>query len=134
MCAPTQTFIFCTCKEHGKISNTILPNYNWTLHRFKGWKETILTGKVILPTQDLENKVTVENVLHQLNSEKLFDFEYLAQEKDCLTVQLDDGNSTVSYFKLKYINGSWKEGGNNPFKSNLEELASGKIKIISPKA
>lgn len=49
-------------------------------------------GRVIMPSSDIGEGLTVEFVLEKLNSSNCFDFDYLPQERDCLKIRLKDRN------------------------------------------
>ncbi|CAL2092882.1 hypothetical protein [Tenacibaculum sp. 190524A05c] len=131
MCKEKENIIFCSCLTTNTESNTndFLDGYSWSLTKYKGQKNSLLLGKIVIPKNDLGNNITVENILSLLNSKvNSFDFDYTPNEKDCLDISIPDPIERIRYFKVKYINEKWVKGGNHPFRSINETIAEGKIK------
>ncbi len=129
MCQEKNNIIFCTCSEKKIGASESLNDYSWSLSKYLGRKETSLRGKIVIPKKDLGNGITVENILMLLNSNvKSFDFDYEPTERDSLRIEIPHPTERMRYFRVKYFNGEWTEGGNNIFTSITENIAEGKIK------
>lgn len=130
MCNVTNTIKFCTCvNEDLKKEKDI---YIWTLYRYLGSRESKFVGKIMLPVDDLNNGITVENIISKLNKENVFDFDYTAVDKDSLHICFNaEKFNHYKYFTLIFKKGVWQEGSNS-FTSALEEvIAKGKIELES---
>lgn len=130
MCQDNTKFIFCTCEDVRKnlSDSEAVKDYTWTLIKFLGLKKKLSRGKIAIPKQDLGNGVTIENILHQLNSKtESFDFDYQPKEKDCLKISVSNINDRTKHFSVLYKNGNWIEGRNSPFITISEKIATGKI-------
>jgi len=92
-------------------------------------KESNILGKVARYTENFENGISSDELIDQMNSENIFDFDYTPNENDCLNVSTNENNAH-KYFKIIYKNEKWTSGGNPVFRSVLENIASGKIEII----
>ncbi|WP_165571960.1 hypothetical protein [Chryseobacterium vrystaatense] len=56
----------------------------------------------MIPTEDFENGISVENIISQLNTESIFDFEYTPQERDTLDIIFNSKKTTdISRIFLK---------------------------------
>lgn len=128
MCTPNNEIKFCSCIE-GDIYE-IKNIYTWTLSRYTGTKESKRLGKIMIPTEDFENGISVENIISQLNTESIFDFEYTPQERDTLDIIFNAKNRTeYKYFTIIFRDQIWQEGRNPIFTSISKEIAAGEIKI-----
>ncbi|WP_139259860.1 hypothetical protein [Chryseobacterium vrystaatense] len=84
----------------------------------------------MIPTEDFENGISVENIISQLNTESIFDFEYTPQERDTLDIIFNAKNRTeYKYFTIIFRDQIWQEGRNPIFTSISKEIAAGEIKI-----
>lgn len=131
MCTSGDSFLFCSCEDKNRrLKNTrALPNYTWTLTKYLGQNNSGLMGKIVIPKKDLENGITVDAILEQLNTiTTSFDFEYIPSERDCLDISIPHPAERLRYFRVIYLEGIWKEGGNNIFNSDIEVIAKGKIR------
>ncbi|MGH1516008.1 hypothetical protein [Chryseobacterium sp. JK1] len=84
------------------------------------------------PIEDFENGISMERILLKLNTgNNIFDFEYLAQERDTLFISFNAKNRTeYQYFSLIFLNGIWQKGANPAFTSIHNAIAEGEIKVI----
>lgn len=131
MCTSGDSYLFCSCTGvNRRPENTrSIPNYTWELTRYLGENNRGLMGKILPPIRDLDNGITVEAILEQLNtSTTSFDFEYIPSERDCLNISIPHPTERLRYFRIIYLNGNWEEGGNNIFTSKTEMIAEGKIR------
>lgn len=124
MCEITRKYKLCTCENLDNVENLS----KWTLTRFKGKKESNIRGKIAKYTENFENGISSEELILQMNAENCFDFNYTANENDCLSVATNENNN-YKYFKIIYKNGQWQSGGNPAFVSILENIAEGKLEI-----
>ncbi len=129
MCTPNTELKFCTCIE-GDIAE-IKNIYIWTLYRYYGSRESLRRGKVMMPVDDFQNGISVENISLKLNEGNIFDFDYAPEERDSLHISFNAENSQeYKYFSLIFKNGIWQEGNNPFFTSIQKEIATGEIKVI----
>lgn len=131
MCAPRNSYLFCSCTGiNRRPKNTRgVPNYTWTLTRYLGENNRGLMGKILPPISDLDNGITADAILEQLNTIiTSFDFEYIPSERDCLHISIPHPTERLRYFNLIYLEGMWKEGSNNIFTSSTKVIAEGKIR------
>lgn len=103
MCIPNTELRFCTCAEADiyEIKNI----YIWTLRRYLGPKESNRRGKIMIPTENFNNGISIENIIAKLTAENVFDFEYAPKERDTLHISFNAKNrEKYLYFSLIYIN------------------------------
>nr|WP_315222605.1 hypothetical protein [uncultured Flavobacterium sp.] len=124
MCELTKKYKLCTCKNLDKTDQI----NRWTLTRFIGLNESQIMGSIVRSTENFENGISSEKLILQMNAENSFDFDYTANENDCLHVSTNENNS-YKYFKIIYKEGQWQSGGNPVFTSILKNIAEGKIEI-----
>ncbi len=130
MCQNTNDLIFCTCKDSSNIFRRNKGEYSWSLSKLVGIKtykpgEPRIIGKIRIPNKNLGKGINAENILQELNSRDCFDFEYIPQEMDCLTITGDNG-----YFKVRFKTGFWEIGRHPAFSSISEPIDSGKVGIM----
>ncbi|WP_298420193.1 HEAT repeat domain-containing protein [uncultured Kordia sp.] len=131
MCQANNRFIFCSCSDKNEDPSTdeLTVYYIWTLIRYLGSKESRIRGKIMMPTKDLGNGITLDAICEQLNSDlTTFDFDYEPSERDSLSISIIHPIERYMYFKLIFIDRQWQQGSNNIFTSVTEEIASGNIK------
>jgi hypothetical protein len=125
MCKQNNEIKFCTCI--GENIDIAKDKYIWTLNKFLGSKG--IKGKILKPIEDFGNGITIEIVLDKINNENIFDFEYIPEEKDCLTINIKgETRSEYKYFSLLFENGKWRKGG-KAF-SNWGNIAKGEVKKV----
>ncbi|WPO83795.1 hypothetical protein SD427_05550 [Chryseobacterium sp. JJR-5R] len=84
----------------------------------------------MIPTENFNNGISIENIIAKLTAENVFDFEYAPKEKDTLHISFNAKNrEKYKYFSLIYINKTWKEGNNPVFTSINKPIAEGEIII-----
>ena len=132
MCDQGDLFIFCSCtgiNRPPENTRAMPAEYAWELTRYLGQDNSGRMGKIVIPKKDLGHGITVEVILHQLNtSDTTFDFEYHPSERDCLNISIPHPTERIRYFRVIYKNGKWEEGGNNIFNSKTEVISTGKIR------
>ncbi|WP_299677930.1 hypothetical protein [uncultured Dokdonia sp.] len=132
MCTPGNTYLFCSCtgiNRRPKNTREMPVDYTWKLTKYLGQRERFLMGKILPPVTDLDNGITVEAILHQLNtSMTTFDFEYIPSERDCLNISIPHPTERIRYFSLIYQDGVWRKGQNDAFNAKNEIIAKGKIR------
>ena len=106
-----------------------MPNYTWILTQYLGENNRRLMGKILPPIRDLDNGITVDVILEQLNTNsESFDFDYISSERDCLNISIPHPTERLRYFSIIYLDGKWKEGQNDVFNSKTKVIAEGKIR------
>lgn len=129
MCTPNTELQFCTCIE-GDIYE-IKDIYIWTLRSFVGSKESKIRGKIMKSIEDFENGISTENIISKLNTENIFDFDYIPKENDTLHISFNATNrAEYKYFSLIFRNKIWQEGRNPAFASIEREITKGELKVI----
>ncbi len=129
MCTPNTELKFCTCIE-GDIAE-IKNIYIWTLYRYYGSRESLIRGKAMMPVKDFQNGISLENISSKLNEGNLFDFDYIPQERDTLSIRFNAENRTeYKYLSLIFRNGTWQQGQNYLFTSIEKNIAKGEVKVI----
>ncbi len=126
MCENSNTIKFCSCSDTDDVKKDKNAFY-WTLSRLIGLKEDKMIGKVLGPTADLGEGITVEAIAEKLNEGTCFDFDYQPSEND--TVSVSRSSDNYRYFTLIYRAGHWREGNNPSFISINEKIASGVLEI-----
>ena len=124
-------FIFCTCLEKNTKKEELIDYYTWNLTKFIGSRKSSIRGKIVNPKKNLENGITSEKILIQLNTENdSFDFDYVPSERDSLRIEIHHAIERFRYIVLIFIDNKWQEGANNVFTSITEKIASGRIKKL----
>lgn len=131
MCTSGNSYLFCSCSGvNRRPKNTRgVPNYTWVLTRYLGENNRRLMGKILPPIRDLDNGITVDVILEQLNTNsESFDFDYIPSERDCLNISIPYPTERLRYFSIIYLEGKWREGQNDVFNSKTKVIAEGKIR------
>lgn len=128
MCKTGKQLKFCTC-EH--IENVSHETCIWILDRYIGAKESRLLGKIKRPDDHI-GEIQKAQVIEAMNQGNCFDFNYEPQEADTLCIKNEAKNhNEYKYFSLKYVDGKWIEGMNDPFgRSITENISKGTLKLI----
>ena len=116
---------------HNKKSRRIrnkqhLPiEYVWTLYKFIGFREEREIGRYLFPVSDIENGLTANFILKELNNRNCFDFEYTPNEGDNLII-----NQVNSHVRIEFIfrSGKWVEEYYSPFEHEYGKVENGIIK------
>ncbi|MEM7375535.1 MAG: hypothetical protein AAF587_43480 [Bacteroidota bacterium] len=130
MCEVSKKLIFCSCLEK-KDGTDLVGEHTWTLNRYIGSKESLLMGKLLPPSNELDSEITVEKIIREMNSRNCFDFDYKPQERDCFQIDNGQGSQPYQYFSLIYRDGRWEQGRNPAFGRTISEnIAKGRVKRI----
>ncbi len=130
MCELTHQIILCSCAEKNENINLINP-HQWTLNRYLGPTESTMRGRLLAPSQFLDDQIGIDQILTEMNLRNCFDFNYTPQERDQLCINNGLENPDYKYFCLIYKNGNWQPGRNPAFKrSKLEIIKEGKIGFL----
>jgi hypothetical protein len=156
MCKPTENILFCTCGEVKQLNpksefpkrrfkldfyeNEYLELITiWYLESFEGEQENEFgaVGMMYFPSTELENGITGEYIVNQLNSNKnLFDFEYAPKAGDKLNLRtqylyLNFNNRSRphigDYLSFRFENEHWRTDKDIYLTEIFKELASGII-------
>ncbi len=139
MCQPSPKLQLCTC------SNTIFPpikkqpiRYVWNLKKYVGPSTLGMDGICIEPQTKLNEILSAEFVVQQLNETNIFDFDYTPQKLDCLTIERLEKKkrgkvvySLSEFMKFQFINQQWVIGGDDPFADEMAMIEKGKVKLTS---
>tara|TARA_B110000046_G_scaffold38924_1_gene42784 strand:+ start:2710 stop:3204 length:495 start_codon:yes stop_codon:yes gene_type:complete len=158
MCKNRKHIIFCTCNEKesedrfkSKIESfKILGDkeeyskcfYSWILERTirkRTEKErSMIMGELVRPSKKLDEELTAELVVRELNEKAEFDFDYSPKDGDELTITLSYKYAQfenysrpflLSPMTFVYENKEWYFGYINHFEYKQEELKKGKITL-----
>lgn len=140
MCDFSKGFKLCTCQDkampiiHHKKSKRrkrhipILPEFAWTLSRYLGYTsdEFTMEGIAAIPSQVLNQQLTADFVLEQLNQSNCFDFDYQPSKGDCLIIR-HSGSGFLSFIFQK---GKWTIDHYHIFTDRTEKIKGGKVTEI----
>lgn len=102
MCKISNKIKFCTCTDHNYFE---LQN-SWIIFRRKtGW---FVIGQTVYNESELQlQEIEIRIIENNLNSKKMFDFEYIPEEDDMLKIKLTYNNQCSEY-DFKYSNNQWQ--------------------------
>ena len=138
MCQKASQITFCTCELEGKVihnkksrRNAMNPqqevkSYRWSLQKIAGLAEHSMDGLLMEPDYEFSIELTDERILAAMNSRNCFDFEYEPQEGDSLSIS---EKPSGKFMQFLFKDGSWKNGGHNPFIHQLENFNSGNVRF-----
>ncbi len=115
-------------KIHNRRNEKIPLMYVWKLYRYAGKVENPEMGRYQVPTQNIGNGLDEEWIVLNLNLSNCFDFEYIPQERDNLTIEPNINSGP--YISFVYRNGEWTIGHFNAFNHNRTRITTGKVKEI----
>ncbi len=110
--------------------------YIWTLYKYLGEKEDLMVGEMIMPVDHLDEEMTSQDLLLELNSQNLFDFDFSSSEGHNLQIRKEFIYKSVKskprpelydYMSFIYRNGSWKEEVHDVFSDRIQRFKTGKI-------
>ncbi len=138
MCKASKTIRFCSCEDNLVKATKHLKSifYVWTLDRVVGFSDSGMDGLAMFPSEQLD-ELLPEFILKELNSKKLFDFDYIPQDNDSL--QIKRVNPKKRYEKKELIGdhlnfyfefGEWHIGYISPFTYNLKVYKNGKVEVL----
>lgn len=95
-------------KENGILKKRDKFVYFWRLERFKATPKDLFD--TTFPMSPLGNGIQniKEDLISKLNSQNLFDFDYLPKENDFLSIYPYDRDS-LGYLNLVYMENAWLE-------------------------
>ena len=114
MCSTSTEMIFCSCDDM-LGGNEKTGEYTWSLTRYVGRSKSIRLGKILKPSEDLGNAITIERVLKEMNSRHCFDFDYTPQENDSLRIRNGQKGEAYKYLTIVYTDNTWIAGSNGTF-------------------
>ena len=150
MCQPNSNLHFCTCASVSKkplskgdneevdISEYDKTRFIWTLYKFLGEKDDLMMGDMILPVESMGEGLTSDFILQQLNSKKLFDFEYSPSEGDNLEIRKEylyksfrgqHRPDLYDYLSFIYRKGEWVEDYYDFFTDKKRPIKKGKVEF-----
>lgn len=147
MCELDKNLKFCTCiaekkvihnqnnRRNKKLKAEKSNQYLWSLSRFVSRFEPMMEGMLNMPSHQLNDLITNEIVLENLNlkDKNCFDFEYIPFEGDSLSIRFDgDEKRSHLYDFLSFIyeNNAWRVGMHDGFSTTTELLQKGIIEMI----
>jgi len=101
MCKISNEIKFCTCtnKNYYELENA------WIIFRRK--KERFKIGQTVFNENELKmQEIEIKTIEDNLNSKKMFDFDYIPEEDDKLKIKLTYKNK-YSEYDFKYLNNKW---------------------------
>ncbi|WP_299680431.1 hypothetical protein [uncultured Dokdonia sp.] len=111
--------------------------FKWKLSSFKE-KSNGVIGVMIYPKDKLDEYITLENILKELNTLICFDFKYIPKEKDLLEIEEKYNFIELkehprpyldNYMSFKFENNKWVFG-RYPLKYIHERVEIGKVEIL----
>lgn len=148
MCKSNLQIQFCSCELNKSKERKIEPElekvayhqkqFIWSLKKYVGKKHTGMLGQMVMPVEGLNEDLTADYLLWQLNNKNLFDFEYTLAEGDHLEVRQDYVFSYVTgharpelyeYLSFIFQNGKWKEDVYDIFSNKTKKFKKGFLKI-----
>ena len=158
MCENKKSITFCTCNE--KASNDALKSkvesfkvlgneeeynkrvYYWILERTirkrTNEERSMIMGELFRPSKKLDEELTAEFVVEELNKNAEFDFEYIPEDGDELLIgigykfaQFEDYSRPFLPRPMKFVyeKKEWFFGYVNHFEYEQIELNKGKITL-----
>jgi len=131
MCINNEKLTFCTCSETQVKSSENYDSeiyFTWILTSYIGRKQSRIRGKMLMPSKDLGEGLTLNRILEMLNSGlSYFDFDYHPKELDCFHLSNNLEHTFYQYFSVIYKNNFWQEGRNQAFVSLTKTIAEGRI-------
>lgn len=102
--------------------------YIWHLARYIGAQKNFMLGRYLFPVEDIGKGLNAEWILLNLNVDNCFDFDYIPNEGDNLTLTT---NVVLSpYVSFIFKNGEWTAEHYDPNADEINFFAHGKIQAI----
>jgi len=101
MCELSNEIKLCSCtdKNYEALENA------WIIFRRK--KDWFTIGQTVFNAKELKiQEIEIQTIERNLNSKKMFDFDYLPEEEDRLKIKLTYKNKCSEY-DFKYVNTTW---------------------------
>ncbi len=146
MCELGKNLKFCTCITETKVihnknsrrNKNLKPDktnqYIWFLSRFSHRFEPMMEGILNMPSHQLNNTLTNEIVLENLNQKdkNCFDFDYIAFEGDSISIKFDGDERTshlYDFLSFIYEDNVWRVGMHDSFSTSTQLLQKGIVEI-----
>lgn len=150
MCKPNHQIHFCTCASLKKNTLPIRDDENfdvaeyektlyiWSLYHYRGKKESLMMGDIIMPVESLGRDLIAENLLKELNSRNCFDFDYsptagdnfqIREEYIYKSIKGKHRKELYDYMSFIFRKGKWKEDVYNVFDDKTRKFKKGKVKF-----
>lgn len=158
MCKPNFNIQFCTCSTEKKEPEKIIHNKNsrrfkkqfnrdeymqkkftWHLSKYVETGYFGMDGMMFMPENQLTKELTTEFLLEELNNNLyVFDFDYLPNEGDCLTIHSEYVHPKVKgknrpnenqYLSFIFRKNQWTQETYNALYDITQEIAKGTLKI-----
>lgn len=151
MCESDLEIHFCTCAS---MQKEIFPsqfrnidnNRNeyektrliWKFYGYIGEKDSIMMGDMIMPVDQMDQDLTTNFLIKQLNSGNSFDFDYSPAQVDNLEIRKEyiykkekgqPRRDLYNFISFIYRNRKWKDDVYNVFSDKIKRLNKGKICI-----
>jgi len=125
MCNLDKGLKLCTCAGQSLHKNEI----DWILKRKDASLSPLkIMGKAAVPQFNQEEKQLIPQIVHALNNESCFDFDYQAQEDDFLLLRIDKTNHR--WLQFRFLHQAWQHDRStkfNTWRQQLSELDRGKF-------
>lgn len=141
MCSTINHLQLCSCSGENVTQEKLYEEARgsngkiliWALHKYLGRKESRIMGKIIPAITQLNETITLEFVLEELNTRNCFDFEYTPQPNDKLTISTYIDNN-YNYMTVLFKKEKWVLGTHPAFTSRLELINYGKAITVKQTA
>lgn len=155
MFTPSSQLKFCTCLQENNLEAEVLREkmnrfleknrfrnkkakngekpFIWTLEAYKGlidYGATQVMGIAAIPSHVIGDSLTETFVLQELNTKACFDFEFVPQDGDNLTIQFKLSKYDTEFLSFIYRNNGWEPGTHDPFMERTEPKNFGELKIL----
>ncbi len=88
-----------------------------------------MEGITALPVQDIGDGLNVHWVLESLNQRNCFDFEFVPQENDWISIARTSKNWDTPFMNFNFEGGKWVEGWSRGFEDYSQLLNQGKLEF-----
>ena len=158
MCKQDFVIRFCTCEPkeedkavvHNKTSRRFKVKFDrneyfkkhlvWSLRKYSHTYNSGIDGRCVTPVHKLTEDLTSDYLQEQLNSNNLFDFDYIPFEGDCLSIRFDYVNQEIKkkefrpplweYIVFIYRDGKWVSDYYDSWDIRLKDYKNGKLEIL----
>ena len=98
----------------------------WTLYKFEGTNDITLDGFINFPVDYINDSLTSDVIILDLNSRNCFDFEYVPNEGDNLIIKNRNSNKYLSFI---YKNELWTSNFYNGLVDKISKINFGIIEL-----
>jgi len=137
MCQSTNELKLCSCNqdEIDRLKKEVFnykstsdkKHYLWSLRSYVGFIFDFLDGLIIFPSEKLDDVITSDFILSQINSKNCFDFEYNPSEGDCLIIH--NLNFSEGYLEFIYKGAQWEKDYYNPLTHQVKQIKEGRVEL-----